>query len=309
MVSRLPAHHATRPSTIHPENKHSFLPVMKLPSVRKFYLLSLAGALALSAQAQVAISTSSLNDGSVFTVSNSDLFQTSVSSVTAIGGFFPFTGTTLPLLTDGAFGGPNTDGAASEPVAQEHAPHSPVRNIERQSLGMIADQSSRPCSFPNPFRDQPLRKFALRVFIVEDGPALPGVERLLDPFDLHRGERLMKIASRKPAIEPQSRPHRHGAALAVLVEQEQELTRMDQMRPFPQQTLPLPERFPHQIHLSMLEIAQPAMNDASGSAGGSRSEIVALNQQRPLTRPGNLPRDGGTIDATANDYSMEVLPL
>ncbi len=86
---------------------------MKLTFVRKFSLLPLAGVLALSAQAQIAISTSSLNDGSVFTVSNSDLFQTSVSSVTAIGGFFPFTATTLPLLTDGAFGAANTDGTAS----------------------------------------------------------------------------------------------------------------------------------------------------------------------------------------------------
>jgi PEP-CTERM motif len=86
---------------------------MKLPSPLRFLQVALAGSLALSAQAQVITTTSSLNDGSIFAVSNSDLFQTNLASVTASGGFSGFANNSLALLTNGSFGGANTDGASS----------------------------------------------------------------------------------------------------------------------------------------------------------------------------------------------------
>ncbi len=86
---------------------------MKTNSARKFLLLPLASALALSAHAVPIITTSSLNDGSVFTVSNTDLYQTSLSSLTETGGLSGFANNTLSLLTNGSFGGANSDGSAS----------------------------------------------------------------------------------------------------------------------------------------------------------------------------------------------------
>ena len=66
-----------------------------------------------SGGAAVVITTNNINDGSVYTVSNSDLFQTNLSSVTSTGGFAGFANNSLSLLTNGSFGAPNTSGVDS----------------------------------------------------------------------------------------------------------------------------------------------------------------------------------------------------
>jgi len=51
------------------------------------------------------------------------------------------------------------------------------------------------------------------------------------------------------------------------------------------------------------------VNDARGTAGHSRGKIVLLNQQRVLSRPGALSRNGHTIDAAANHHHVKVLAV
>lgn len=72
-----------------------------------------AGYFLPSAGATVVITTNNINDGSVYTVSNSDLFQMSLSSVTSTGTFNGFANNSLSLLTNGSFGAANTSGVDS----------------------------------------------------------------------------------------------------------------------------------------------------------------------------------------------------
>src|SRR5271157_1244655 len=72
-----------------------------------------------------------------------------------------------------------------DPVSQQHAARPSVRHIDGQHFTMIADNRSRCDRFGEPLRDQALRELALRVFIVEDGPAVAGVQRTLNALQLH----------------------------------------------------------------------------------------------------------------------------
>ena len=57
----------------------------------------------------------------------------------------------------------------------------------------------------------------------------------------------------------------------------------------------------------MLKVTQPAVDDASGTAGYSRGEIILLDQQRVLARASALPRHSYAVDAPANHHHLKVL--
>jgi hypothetical protein len=84
---------------------------MNLPtlgSLRRLLALVLAAVLAPAVWADPVITSQAFNDNSVFTVSNTDLLQTNLSSVdiTGSGGFFS---NTPSRLTDGTFGSAGSD--------------------------------------------------------------------------------------------------------------------------------------------------------------------------------------------------------
>ena len=70
-------------------------------------------------------------------------------------------------------------------IAQQQAGCAAVAYIDGESFHVIADNRAGVHRFEEPLRDQPLGKFALRVFIVEQRPAMPRVERPFELLQLH----------------------------------------------------------------------------------------------------------------------------
>jgi hypothetical protein len=108
-------------------------------------------------------------------------------------------------------------------------------------------------------------------------------------------------------IEPETGAHLQGTALAVLVQQEEKVYGMHQVRAFAEQALALVNRFAYQIKFAMLEVSQAAVNDAGGPASNARGKIVLFDEQSALSGAGTLARDGHSIDAAADDHHMKVL--
>ena len=51
-----------------------------------------------------------------------------------------------------------------------------------------------------------------------------------------------------------------------------------QVRAFAKQAISLPYRFANQIQFSMFQVTQAAVDDACGTAGDARSEVILLDQ-------------------------------
>ena len=85
------------------------------------------------------------------------------------------------------------------------------------------------------------------------------------------------------------------------------MDRLHQVRAFAQQSFALADGFPHQVEFAMFKVAQTAVDDASGSAGYTRAEVVLLNQQGALAGAGTLARNGDSIDPSTDDHDVKVL--
>ena len=133
------------------------------------------------------------------------------------------------------------------------------------------------------------------------------VERAFQLFQFHSSGVFGRRFSGHALVEPQSGAYLHCAALAGLVQQQQKVHGMHQVRPFPQQCFAFPQRFPHQAQLAVLQVTQSAVDDARGTAGHSRGEIILLDQERVFAGTCALPRHGYAIDAPADDHHLEAL--
>src|SRR5689334_24798998 len=76
-----------------------------------------------------------------------------------------------------------------------------------------------------------------------------------------------------------------------------------------EQALALAQGFADQAQFAVLEVAEAAVNDASGATGGSGGEIVLFNQQHRAMGAGTFARDGDAIDAAADDEHLKVLAV
>lgn len=74
-----------------------------------------------------------------------------------------------------------------------------------------------------------------------------------------------------------------------------------------QQRFPFAKRFPDQPELTVLQIAQAAMDYSCRAAGYPGGKIVLLNQQRALAGARALPRYGNSVNAAANHHHLELL--
>ena len=82
--------------------------------------------------------------------------------------------------------------------------------------------------------------------------------------------------------------------------------RVDEVRRRRQQPLALLQRLAHQREFIIFQIAQPAVNELGRGGGGVRRQIVALDEhdRQPVQR--RLARNGGSVDAAADDQEIIV---
>jgi hypothetical protein len=57
----------------------------------------------------------------------------------------------------------------------------------------------------------------------------------------------------------------------------------------------------------VLQVPQSAVDDAGGTAGYSRSEIILFDEQRVFSGASTLPRHSHAIDAAPDNHDLKVL--
>lgn len=171
---------------------------------------------------------------------------------------------------------------------------------------MVPDNRASIGCFGHPLCDEAFRELTLRVFVIQQEPLMSSVERALHARELHFA-RIASFASGQSLIEPKPGAHLHRAALTLLVQQKEKLNRMDEVRSFAEKALSLSHRLPNEADFSMLQVTQPAVDDASGAAGHAGREIILLDQQSALSGEGAFARNRDPIDPAANNDDVEML--
>jgi len=74
-----------------------------------------------------------------------------------------------------------------------------------------------------------------------------------------------------------------------------------------QQDLALGDRFAHALEVSMLQIAQAAVNDLETVARGARSKIILFDQGHRKAGQGRFARRGGPVNSSADDEQVKFV--
>jgi hypothetical protein len=67
------------------------------------------------------------------------------------------------------------------------------------------------------------------------------------------------------------------------------------------QHLALHQRLAHETEFIMFEVAQAAMDELGGGAGGAGAEIARLAEKDPPAATRRIPRDAAAVDPTPDD--------
>ena len=85
------------------------------------------------------------------------------------------------------------------------------------------------------------------------------------------------LAGRQQVVEEHAGADQPGAARGIAVDRNEEAERPHQVGQTPQQDFPLAQRFQHQGQLAVFQIADPAVNEAGGAAGGAGAVVLLLH--------------------------------
>src|SRR5580765_5246508 len=81
------------------------------------------------------------------------------------------------------------------------------------------------------------------------------------------------------------------------------------MRQLAEQPFSFVQGFPYQANFRVFQVAQPAVDDPCGPAGGAGGKIILLNQQRAFAPLCAFTRNGNTVDTAADDQNVKILVL
>ena len=133
-----------------------------------------------------------------------------------------------------------------------------MRQIDRQYLGVVPRHGAGSHRFSQPLRGQPFGELTLRILIVEDRPAHACIQRALELLALHLNPGSIGRSACQPPVQPQPGSNRQRAARTLAVQSQQEMCRMNQVRPLAQQPLLLPQHIAGQPDVALFEDAQTA---------------------------------------------------
>src|ERR671914_2417285 len=134
---------------------------------------------------------------------------------------------------------------------------------------------------------------------MEAGLALEGLlwaEHLMIGHALVEGE---------DVVGEHAEPDHERAALHVVVDGDQEAERPDQVRGYVQEPLAVPQRFPDQGDLEVLQVAEAAVDQASRPARRPARDVPLVEQKDPEAAHRGVPGDPGPVDAGADDDQVE----
>ena len=181
-----------------------------------------------------------------------------------------------------------------------------MADVDRQYLGMISGDRARFHRFNQPLCHQALWEFALRVFVAKNRPASAGIKKALELALLFLIGVNPKPATAQTAIQPQASAYRKSATAAILIKRQQKTHWVYQVRMLLQQAPAFNQRLVHQAQFGVFQVAQATVNNSRGATGGPGGKVVLLDEQRPASRAGALPRDGNAVDPAADDDDLKA---
>ncbi len=92
---------------------------------------------------------------------------------------------------------------------------------------------------------------------------------------------------------------------AAPIEREDELLRPHQVRREALQALALAHRLEHQAHVTLLEVAEPAVDQLRRPARRAGREVAALYERHSEPAHGRVARYAGAVDAAAHYEDVE----
>ncbi len=106
----------------------------------------------------------------------------------------------------------------------------------------------------------------------------------------------------------QVQPHPHQPIRTGAVEgRHDQRQRMHEVRRERDHQLALQQRLAHERQIEVLQVAQPAVHQLAGAAGGPGGVVGALDQRHAVTARGGVERHPGAGDAPADDHEIELV--
>ncbi len=102
---------------------------------------------------------------------------------------------------------------------------------------------------------------------------------------------------------------RLAVGVAALERGDQQRQRLDQVRGQVDHQLALHQRLAHQAEVEVLQVAQAAVHQLRGPAGGARRVVALLDQRDAVAARGRVQGHAGAGDAAADDHHVELVRL
>ncbi len=150
----------------------------------------------------------------------------------------------------------------------------------------------------------------LRVVVLDAADQRVGLEPRRDPQRLALGQ--VSVSRHAGVAGHLVVEHHPGADVGPLpdavLERVEERDRLDEVGRDPrQQQSALAERLAHEAEVELLEVAQAAVDQLAGAAGGARGEVARLDQRHRQAAGGGVERSRGADDAAADHDDLEGL--
>jgi hypothetical protein len=93
----------------------------------------------------------------------------------------------------------------------------------------------------------------------------------------------------------------------VLIERDQQAVGSDQVRCGVQQALALPEGLADQADLAVLQVADPAVDEAAGGARGAGAQVLGVDQDGAQPAQDGVPGGRRAVDSGADHDEVCIL--
>ena len=110
------------------------------------------------------------------------------------------------------------------------------------------------------------------------------------------------------AVQAESQGEFPARNPVALVQWESEGQGMDQVGRDAEQDRPFAQGFEDQSHLAVLQVAEPAMDQAAGARAGAGAEVTLVDEGRAEAAHGRVAEDARPRDAAADDQEIELPP-
>src|SRR5690606_33250245 len=97
-----------------------------------------------------------------------------------------------------------------------------------------------------------------------------------------------------------------GADAGIVVDRNEKIRRMHQVGSDAQEDFPFPETLPHQADVPLAQVAQPAVDQFTGFAGGAGGDAPLLDQRHRVAGGGRRLGDPGAVNAAANHGDVDA---